>query len=99
MIAQRVKARLHFRGAAFESQQVKENIVRKPTCLRVLHVLKGITDSGDMETEETLIHVMLQCNGVAEHSVAHLGSSATLHEALGDLGGLLSFWSELGWLE
>ncbi|CAH2242262.1 jg25194 [Pararge aegeria aegeria] len=28
-----------------------------------------------------------------------LGSSATLHEALGDLGGLLSFWSELGWLE
>ncbi|CAH2269548.1 jg19093 [Pararge aegeria aegeria] len=30
----------------------------------------------------------------------HYGElSATLHEALGDLGGLLSFWSELGWLE
>ncbi|CAH2241278.1 jg3339 [Pararge aegeria aegeria] len=51
------------------------------------------------ETEETPIHVMLQCNGVAEQRAAHLGSSATLHEALGDLGGLLSFWSELGWLE
>ncbi|CAH2228569.1 jg21691, partial [Pararge aegeria aegeria] len=25
----------------------------------------------------------------------HLGSPATLHEALGYLGGLLSFWSEL----
>ncbi|CAH2269371.1 jg14076 [Pararge aegeria aegeria] len=63
----------------------------------------GITDSplcrACMETEETPIHVMLQCNGVAEQRAAHLGSSATLHEALGDLGGLLSFWGELGWLE
>ncbi|CAH2237104.1 jg24443 [Pararge aegeria aegeria] len=63
----------------------------------------GITDSplcrACMETEETPLHVMLQCNGVAEQRAAHLGSSATLHEALGDLGGLLSFWSELGWLE
>ncbi|CAH2233195.1 jg2732 [Pararge aegeria aegeria] len=25
--------------------------------------------------------------------------TTTLQEALGDLGGLLSFWSELGWLE
>ncbi|CAH2238415.1 jg21119 [Pararge aegeria aegeria] len=62
-----------------------------------------ITDSplcrACMEAEETPIHVMLQCNGVAEQRAAHLGSSATLHEALGDLGGLLSFWSELGWLE
>ncbi|CAH2239685.1 jg12461 [Pararge aegeria aegeria] len=83
---------------------VKDNIVRKTACLRILHkVFKGITDSplcrACMETEETPIHVMLQCNGVAEQRAAHLGSSATLHEALGDLGGLLSFWSELGWLE
>ncbi|CAH2236544.1 jg8026 [Pararge aegeria aegeria] len=42
---------------------------------------------------------MLQCNGVAEQRAAHLGSSATFHEALGNLGGLLSFWSEHGWLE
>ncbi|CAH2236270.1 jg7034 [Pararge aegeria aegeria] len=70
-----------------------------PSCSR----LGGITDSplcrACMETEETPIHVMLQCNGVAEQRAAHLGSSATLDEAFGDLGGLLSFWSELGWLE
>ncbi|CAH2241196.1 jg3261 [Pararge aegeria aegeria] len=36
------------------------------------------------EVEETPIHVMLQCNGVAEQRAAHLGSSATLHEALSD---------------
>ncbi|CAH2232604.1 jg14798 [Pararge aegeria aegeria] len=65
--------------------------------------MMSITDSplcrACMETEETATHVMLQCNGVAEQRAAHLGSSATLHEALGDLGGLLSFWSELDWLE
>ncbi|CAH2268027.1 jg10215 [Pararge aegeria aegeria] len=63
----------------------------------------SITDSplcsSCMEMEETPIHVMLQCNGVAEQRAAHLDSSVTLKEALGDLGGLLSFWSELGWLE
>ncbi|CAH2229235.1 jg6742 [Pararge aegeria aegeria] len=62
-----------------------------------------ITDSplcrACMETEETPRHVILQCNGVAEQRAAHLGSSALLYEALGDLGGLLSFWNELGWLE
>ncbi|CAH2268406.1 jg6275 [Pararge aegeria aegeria] len=50
----------------------------------------GITDSAlcgtCMETDETPIHVMLQSNGVAEQRAAHLGSSATLHAALGDLG-------------
>ncbi|CAH2224347.1 jg6598 [Pararge aegeria aegeria] len=65
--------------------------------------ISGITDSplcrACMETEETPIHIMLQCNGVAEQRAARLGSTATLHEALGDLGGLLSFWSELGWME
>ncbi|CAH2261345.1 jg7874 [Pararge aegeria aegeria] len=50
-------------------------------------------------TDETPIHLMLQCNGVAEQRAPYLGSSATLHEALGDLGGLLRFWIELGWLE
>ncbi|CAH2242629.1 jg8461 [Pararge aegeria aegeria] len=52
-----------------------------------------------METDETPIHVMLQCNGVAEQRAAHLGFSAKLHKALGDLGGLQGIWSELGWLE
>ncbi|CAH2242922.1 jg14491 [Pararge aegeria aegeria] len=58
----------------------------------------GRTDSplcrACMETEETPIHVILQCNGVAEQRAAYLGSSATLHEALGNLGGLLSFWNQ-----
>ncbi|CAH2238200.1 jg11482 [Pararge aegeria aegeria] len=63
---------------------------------------KSITDSplcrACMETDETSIHVMLQCNGVAEQRAAQLGSSAKI-QALGDLGGLLSFRNELRWLE
>ena len=47
----------------------------------------------------TPIHVMLRCSSVSEQQATYIGSSATLHEAIGDLGGLLSFWSELGWLE
>ncbi|CAH2211220.1 jg23166, partial [Pararge aegeria aegeria] len=42
---------------------------------------------------------MLRCRGVAEQRAIYLGSLASLPEALGDLDGLLSFWSELGWLE
>ncbi|XP_052746954.1 uncharacterized protein LOC128199821 [Bicyclus anynana] len=64
---------------------------------------RGITDSplcrACMEEEETPIHVMLRCRGVSVQRAAHIGSPATLHEAFGDLGGLLNFWSELGWLE
>ncbi|CAH2258239.1 jg19930 [Pararge aegeria aegeria] len=52
-----------------------------------------------METDETPTHVLLQCRGVKEQRAAYLGSPASLPEALGDLGGLLSFWSEIGWLE
>ncbi|CAH2233450.1 jg937 [Pararge aegeria aegeria] len=63
----------------------------------------GITDSplcrACMEADETSTHVLLRCRGVAEQRAAYLGSPASLPEALGDLGGLLSFWSELGWLE
>ncbi|CAH2260596.1 jg18275 [Pararge aegeria aegeria] len=51
------------------------------------------------EADETPTHVLQQCRGVAEQRAAYLGSPAALPEALGDLGGLLSFWSELGWLE
>ncbi|CAH2244052.1 jg12153 [Pararge aegeria aegeria] len=81
-----------------------KKIVRKPACLRVLYtVIKGITDSPPcracMEADETPTHVFLRCRGVAERHAAYFGSPASLLEALGDLGGLLSFWSELGWLE
>ncbi|CAH2264882.1 jg5708 [Pararge aegeria aegeria] len=52
-----------------------------------------------MEADETPTHVLFQYRKVAEQRAACLGSPASLPEALGDLGGLLSFWSELGWLE
>ncbi|XP_052738361.1 uncharacterized protein LOC128199150 isoform X3 [Bicyclus anynana] len=64
---------------------------------------RGMTDSplcrACMEEDETPLHVMLSCRGVTEQRATYIGSSATLHEAIGDLGGLLSFWSELGWME
>ncbi|CAH2216946.1 jg17948, partial [Pararge aegeria aegeria] len=52
-----------------------------------------------MEADETTTHILLRCRGVAEQRAAYYGSPASLPEALGDLGGLQSFWSELGWLE
>ncbi|CAH2262386.1 jg26893 [Pararge aegeria aegeria] len=52
-----------------------------------------------MEADETPTHVLLRCRGVAGQRAAYLGSPASLPKALGDLSGLLSFWSELGWLE
>ncbi|CAH2217948.1 jg27759 [Pararge aegeria aegeria] len=65
--------------------------------------INGITDSplcrACMEADETPTHVLLQCRGVEEQRAAYLGCPASLPEALGDLGGLLSFWSELGVLE
>ncbi|CAH2260312.1 jg2363 [Pararge aegeria aegeria] len=51
------------------------------------------------QADEAPTHVLLQCRGIAEQGVAYLRSPASLPEALGDPGGLLSFWSELGWLE
>ncbi|CAH2239933.1 jg3364 [Pararge aegeria aegeria] len=63
----------------------------------------SVTDSplcrACMEADETPTHVLLQCRGVEEQRAAYLGSPASLPKALGDLGGLLSFWSELGWLK
>ncbi|CAH2240525.1 jg6440 [Pararge aegeria aegeria] len=57
----------------------------------------GITDSplcrACMEADETPTYVLLRCRGVAEQRAAYIGSPASLPEALGDLGGLLSFWS------
>ncbi|CAH2246986.1 jg10289 [Pararge aegeria aegeria] len=65
-------------------------------------VFKGITDSplcrACTEVGVTPTHVLLR-RGVAERHAAYLDSPASLPEALGDPGGLLSFWSKLGWLE
>ncbi|CAH2261210.1 jg17210 [Pararge aegeria aegeria] len=59
------------------------------------------TDSEFLEirARKAPIHVKLRCNGVAEQRTAHLGCSGSRHEALDNLSGLLSFCSELGWLE
>ncbi|CAH2219494.1 jg48, partial [Pararge aegeria aegeria] len=48
---------------------------------------------------ETPTHVMLECTGVTEQREIYLGSPATIPEVLGNLGGMLGFWNELGWLE
>ncbi|CAH2239717.1 jg6786 [Pararge aegeria aegeria] len=45
-------------------------------------------------TDSPLCRATLRCRGVVEQRAA-----SSLPEALGDLGGLISFWSELGWLE
>ncbi|CAH2268332.1 jg5506 [Pararge aegeria aegeria] len=58
----------------------------------------NITENGQQRSLCYYYHHLLQLPTI-EQRAAHFGSSATLHEALGDLGGLLSFWSELGWLE
>ncbi|CAH2266796.1 jg18925 [Pararge aegeria aegeria] len=52
-----------------------------------------------MEKNETPTHVMLECTGVTEQREIYLGSPATIPEVLSNLGGMLGFWNELGWLE
>ncbi|CAH2235720.1 jg1536 [Pararge aegeria aegeria] len=63
----------------------------------------GVTDSplcrACMEKNETPTHVMLECTGVTEQREIYLGSPATFPEVLSNLGGMLGFWNELGWLE
>ncbi|CAH2237955.1 jg4649 [Pararge aegeria aegeria] len=49
--------------------------------------------------DETPSHVMLECTGVTEQCEIYLGSPATIPEVLSNLGGMLGFWYELGWLE
>ncbi|CAH2267981.1 jg8424 [Pararge aegeria aegeria] len=50
-----------------------------------------------MEADET--PTMLECTGVTEQREIYLGSPATIPEVLSNLGGMLGFWNELGWLE
>ncbi|CAH2210365.1 jg1465 [Pararge aegeria aegeria] len=63
----------------------------------------SVTDSplcrACMEKNETPTHVMLECTGVTEQREIYLGSPATIPEILSNLGGMLGFWNELGWLE
>ncbi|CAH2234109.1 jg1188 [Pararge aegeria aegeria] len=63
----------------------------------------GVTDSplcrACKEADETPTYVMLECTGVTEQREIYLGSPATIPEVLSNLGGMLGFWNELGWLE
>ncbi|CAH2222425.1 jg22222, partial [Pararge aegeria aegeria] len=52
-----------------------------------------------MEADKTPTHVNLECTGVTDQRKIYLGSPATIPEVLGNLGALLGFWIELGWLE
>ncbi|CAH2209479.1 jg25742 [Pararge aegeria aegeria] len=42
---------------------------------------------------------MLECTGVTEQREIYLRSAATIPEVLSNLGGMLGFWNELGWVE
>ncbi|CAH2241785.1 jg16347 [Pararge aegeria aegeria] len=52
-----------------------------------------------MEADETPTHVMLECMGVTDQREIYVGSPATIPEVLSNLGGMLGFSNELGWLE
>ena len=63
----------------------------------------GVTDSplcrGCMEAEETPQHVLMECRSVADQRARILQSPASFPEAYSSLKRLLTFWSDLGWLE
>ena len=63
----------------------------------------GVTDSplcrGCMEAEETTAHVLLECQGVSSYRAKNLGSPGSIPEVLKNVGGLLKFFEEIGWLE
>jgi hypothetical protein len=63
----------------------------------------GITDSplcrASRETEETVIHVLLECNAVAHHRAAHLGTPGDLREVTRNTKALCGFLKTLEWLE
>ncbi|RVE42973.1 hypothetical protein evm_012377 [Chilo suppressalis] len=63
----------------------------------------GVMDSplckGCMEAEETAIHVLLECNGVAEYRAKYFGSPENLQEAVTNVKALGVFLAELGWLD
>ncbi|KAG7307057.1 hypothetical protein JYU34_007191 [Plutella xylostella] len=51
-----------------------------------------------MEEDETASHVLLHCKGVETIRSKILGSPGSLREVMSNLGRLLAFWRELGWL-
>ncbi|CAF4872602.1 unnamed protein product [Pieris macdunnoughi] len=66
-----------------------------------LYVL-GATDSpmcrGCFNAEETVTHVVLECEAVAKQRTEILGTVRSLREACEVPRKLLCFWKELGWL-
>ncbi|XP_048000291.1 uncharacterized protein LOC125237341 [Leguminivora glycinivorella] len=67
-----------------------------------LHVI-GKTDSplcrGCLSAEETVAHVILECEGVNTQRAQILKTTRSLREACGDTRRILRFWAELGWLD
>ncbi|CAH2268387.1 jg15841 [Pararge aegeria aegeria] len=89
--------------------EAADSLARQATTLKVVGpepivpIPFSVTDSplcrACMEKNETPTHVMLECTGVTEQREIYLGSPATIPEILSNLGGMLGFWNELGWLE
>jgi hypothetical protein len=63
----------------------------------------GITDSplcrACRETDETVTHVLLECNAVAQHRAAHLGTPVDLREVMRNAKALCGYLKTLEWLE
>ncbi|XP_047990316.1 uncharacterized protein LOC125237240 [Leguminivora glycinivorella] len=64
---------------------------------------RGKTDSplcrGCLSAEETVAHVILECEGVNTQRAQILKTTRSLREACGDTRRILRFWAELGWLD
>ncbi|CAH4034908.1 unnamed protein product [Pieris brassicae] len=72
-------------------------------CLLNKHLfVLGATDSplcrGCFSAEESVTHVVLECEAVANQRTKILGTVRSLREACEVPGRLLCFWKELGWL-
>ncbi|CAB3237356.1 unnamed protein product [Arctia plantaginis] len=53
---------------------------------------------GCLEAEETAVHVVLECEGVATQRASIIPDTKSLLEACERPRRLLRFWKELGWL-
>ncbi|RVE49422.1 hypothetical protein evm_005934 [Chilo suppressalis] len=72
-------------------------------CRQTKNAVPAVTDSplcrGCMEAEETPQHVIMECRSVADQRARLLQSPESFPEACSSLSRLLSFWTDIGWLD